>query len=100
MDASHESRNSISFRDRDIANIGGLEQGKIALLSILPRLQAPGADPVEAGSGFDTGEEIDDIFWLCTHGSASFCHVLLLDQRRIGPRPFCPAQCGCNRFGD
>src|SRR5450631_3251152 len=37
MDAGHESRNSISFRDRDIANIGGLEQGKIALLSILPR---------------------------------------------------------------
>src|SRR5260370_18027012 len=52
MDASHETRNSISFHHRDIANIGGLEQSAKSLFRNLPRPPAPGPGPAPALSGF------------------------------------------------
>src|SRR5947208_2689699 len=54
MDARHECRDRIPYRSRDVAKIGGLKQGEIALLGVLPRLQPSGADAAQAGSRLDT----------------------------------------------
>jgi len=40
MDASYECGDRIPFRGRDVAKIDRFKQGDIALLSVLPSLQA------------------------------------------------------------
>jgi hypothetical protein len=92
MDAGYECRDRIPFRGRDVTKIDRFKQGEIALLSVLPRLQASGADAAQAGSRFDTGEKIDDISCLCTHHSASFNSMIFasqsINQRSIGRSAF------------
>src|SRR6266516_2482162 len=104
MNAGYECCDRMPFRGRDVAKIDRFKQGDIALLSILSRLQASGADAVQAGSRFDTSENIDDITCLCTHRSAFFSSMIfasqLVHQRGIGRSALCPTQRRSNLFRD
>ena len=87
----------------EVAKIDWLEQGDVALLGILARLQAPGANAVQNGSRFDTSEKVDDVCCLSTDCSDSLDSMIscvrLIDQRRVR-QSFFPTQCRRNPFGN
>jgi hypothetical protein len=67
MNAGDERCDGVTIGSGEVTKIGWCKQRDIALLGILPRLQASATDAVQAGARFDTSEKIDDVCCLSTH---------------------------------